>query len=217
LHCFCHGSGVSTLFTDVGFSTNDFSTCALTVIRVLAIFRSSADFTWDNIPIAAYYVFEPVGGLLCINIPFITRAILRKMKSESSYGSKNSHSYIKSTDPEQNRQRRQSRWLRGIDSIQLTNMSSRRQSMIGGVDVQQRPWIPITKSSSHIDPTPPTATALNEVVISKPEESFHWDEVLVGDGSRKTNTRSNHDRIPVEEAIAFNRTKPLPPETHDRD
>jgi hypothetical protein len=216
LHCFCHGSGVSALSADVGFRINCFSTCALTIIRVLAIFRSSADFTWDNIPIAAYYVFEPVGGLLCINIPFITRAILRKMRSGSSYGSKNSRSYVKSIDPEQNRQQRQSRWLRGIDNIQLTNMSSRRQSMIGGVDVQQRPWIPITKSSSNIDRTPPAATGLNEVVISKPEESFHWDEVLVGDGSRKTKMRSNHDRSPAEEAIAFNRTKPLPPETHDR-
>ena len=189
----------------------------LTVLRVLAIFHGSADFTWGNIPTAAYYVFEPVGGLLCINIPFIARAIRKSIKAkETNLESECSLPYEESADRERKRQRRQSRWLRGIDSIQLTGMSSRRRSMIGGVDVQQRPWIPITPNSSQLDLTPPNATGINEVVISKPEGSFYWDEILVGSRSTKSDLRSNHNRILVEEAVAINRTKSLPPESDNR-
>lgn len=190
----------------------------LTILRVLAIFHGSADFTWGNIPTAAYYVFEPVGGLLCINTPFIARAIRKKIKAkETNSGSGRSLPYEQSADRERKRQRRQSHWLRGIDSIQLTGISSRRRSMIGGVDVQQRPWIPITPNSSQFDLTPPNATGLNEVVISKPEGSFYWDEILVGSRNTKSDPPSNHNRILVEEAVAINRTKSLPPESDNRD
>jgi hypothetical protein len=134
----------------------------LTILRVLAIFDGSADFTWGNIPIAAYYVFEPVGGLLCINIPFIARAIRIKIKTkETNSGPERSLPYEKSAGREKKRQRRNSRWLRGIDSIQLTGMSSHRRSMVGGVDVQQRPWIPITPNSSQPNLAPLNTTAID--------------------------------------------------------
>lgn len=207
-----------SLSSDVGYHTNLCSTCVLTILRVLAIFHESADFTWGNIPIAAYYVFEPVGGLFCINIPFIARAIRKKMKAKKiNSGPERSLPYNKSVDSEKKRQRRQSHWLRGIDSIQLTGMSSRRRSMVGGVDVQQRPWIPITPNSSQFDLTPPNATGVNEVVISTPESSFYWDEILVGSRSTNSDQRSKHNSIPLEEAVVINRTRSLSPEPENRD
>lgn len=182
------------------------ATCALTILRIIASFNTSADFTWDTVSTAAYYVFEPVGGLLCINIPFIARAIRRKMKA------KKNRSRLDGSSPpddrpeqEQKRIRRHSGWLRGIDSIQLTGMSSKRRSMTVGVDVKQRPWIPITPTSSHFDLIPSNAKGFDEVLVDKPEAPIYWDEALVGVGSENPNVQSNKFRILVEKGVTIER------------
>jgi|TARA_R110002003_G_scaffold214_17_gene16127 hypothetical protein len=42
--------------------------------------RGSADFTWYYVPLGAYSVFEPLGGILCTNLPIIWH-MLRKRRA----------------------------------------------------------------------------------------------------------------------------------------
>ena len=156
----------------------DFSTCVLTVLRVLAIFHGTADFTWSNVPVAAYYVYEPVGGLLCINIPFIARAIHRKVKAhQTGDASDSSLPYDKPPQPEQ--LRRHSRWLHGIDSIHLTGMSSPTRSRAHDLDAEQRPWAPITAlttttMSSTIDLPPQNLNQASQDEVHRHGSSFDF-------------------------------------------
>jgi hypothetical protein len=40
--------------------------------------RSSPDFTWYYVPLGAYSVFEPLGGILCTNLPIIWHMIRKR-------------------------------------------------------------------------------------------------------------------------------------------
>ena len=48
------------------------ATCVVSSIRLTIILgRGSPDFTWYYVPLGAYSVFEPLGGILCTNLPII--------------------------------------------------------------------------------------------------------------------------------------------------
>ncbi|KAL5121491.1 hypothetical protein ACEQ8H_000563 [Pleosporales sp. CAS-2024a] len=48
------------------------ATCVVSSIRLTIILRrGSPDFTWYYVPLGAYSVFEPLGGILCTNLPIV--------------------------------------------------------------------------------------------------------------------------------------------------
>lgn len=70
---------ILTLIFCVGLAT-----CVVSSIRLTIILgRGSPDFTWYYVPLGAYSVFEPLGGILCTNLPIIWH-MLRKRKAEIS-------------------------------------------------------------------------------------------------------------------------------------
>ncbi|KAF2826272.1 hypothetical protein CC86DRAFT_27460 [Ophiobolus disseminans] len=57
------------------------ATCVVSSIRLTVVLgRGSADFTWYYVPLGAYSVFEPLGGILCTNLPIIWH-MLRKRRA----------------------------------------------------------------------------------------------------------------------------------------
>ncbi|KAF2729275.1 hypothetical protein EJ04DRAFT_580751 [Polyplosphaeria fusca] len=160
-----------------GIFSLGFATCVVTILRTVRIFRiQSADFTWDNVPLSAYYVFEPVGGLLCINIPLVARAVRRKWKGHQESNPSNQSRPSDGPSETAPRQRRGSRWLRGIDSIQLSGMSSMRRSTVDN-NLEGGRWRQLPRTSEQdpelADPSTPT---LVETVLRKPQTSFYWDD-----------------------------------------
>jgi hypothetical protein len=56
-------------------------TCVVSSIRLTVVLgRGSPDFTWYYVPLGAYSVFEPLGGILCTNIPIVWH-MLRKHRA----------------------------------------------------------------------------------------------------------------------------------------
>ena len=61
--------------------TSQCRTCVVSSIRLTVVLgRGSADFTWYYVPLGAYSVFEPLGGILCTNLPIIWH-MLRKRRA----------------------------------------------------------------------------------------------------------------------------------------
>lgn len=57
------------------------ATCVVSSIRLTVVLgRGSPDFTWYYVPLGAYSVFEPLGGILCTNLPIIWH-MLRKYRA----------------------------------------------------------------------------------------------------------------------------------------
>jgi len=55
------------------------ATCVISSIRLTIILgRSNPDFTWYYVPLGAYSVFEPLGGVLCTNLPIIWHMIRKR-------------------------------------------------------------------------------------------------------------------------------------------
>lgn len=52
------------------------ATCVISSIRLTIILgRRNPDFTWFYVPLAAYSILEPLGGILCTNLPIICHMI----------------------------------------------------------------------------------------------------------------------------------------------
>ncbi|KAF2271924.1 uncharacterized protein EI97DRAFT_240135 [Westerdykella ornata] len=48
------------------------ATCVVSAIRLTVVFgHGDPDFTWYYVPLGAYSAFEPLGGILCTNLPII--------------------------------------------------------------------------------------------------------------------------------------------------
>ncbi|KZM28822.1 uncharacterized protein EKO05_0008569 [Ascochyta rabiei] len=57
------------------------ATCVVSSLRLTVILgHNNPDFTWYYVPLGAYSVFEPLGGILCTNLPIIWH-MMRKRKS----------------------------------------------------------------------------------------------------------------------------------------
>jgi hypothetical protein len=64
-----------------GTNSTQYRTCIVSSIRLTVVLgRGSPDFTWYYVPLGAYSVFEPLGGILCTNIPIIWH-MLRKRRA----------------------------------------------------------------------------------------------------------------------------------------
>ncbi|KAF2119214.1 hypothetical protein BDV96DRAFT_642252 [Lophiotrema nucula] len=150
------------------------ATCVVTILRMSRIFKiQSTDFTWENVPISAFYVFEPVGGLLCINIPFVARAIRRRMKGAEASATSGPSTDNRPAQSSQRRKRRGSRWLIGIDSIRLTGLSSHRRSVVEADRIDARPWVQLPATSLSKERMAEDETVQ---VVRGPELSFYWEE-----------------------------------------
>ncbi|KAI8943493.1 hypothetical protein NX059_001495 [Plenodomus lindquistii] len=68
-------------------------TCVVSSIRLTIILgRSSPDFTWYYVPLGAYSVFEPLGGILATNLPIIWHMFRKRNAHLQGISAVKSHS-----------------------------------------------------------------------------------------------------------------------------
>ncbi|KAF2866253.1 hypothetical protein BDV95DRAFT_611718 [Massariosphaeria phaeospora] len=121
---------------------------------IAALTMRDPDVTWRNGTIMLLYVFEPVGVLICINLPLIVR-LLKTLKGPS----KTVVSYEARAAQRESRNKKPNGWLRGIDSIRLTGLST-RMSTHGAERLPD--------SSHSIAPTSPSASIVG---LTEPHKS----------------------------------------------
>ncbi|GCB17918.1 hypothetical protein AAWM_00803 [Aspergillus awamori] len=82
--------GLSLLFS-VGLATCAISAARLTVV----VTQGSSDYTWAGVPLGILSAWEPLGGILCANLPIIYKslaAVLRSIKGTlRTHGSRSAH------------------------------------------------------------------------------------------------------------------------------
>ncbi|KAJ5103607.1 integral membrane PTH11-like protein [Penicillium argentinense] len=73
--------GLSFLF-GVGLAT-----CAISAARLsVVVSQGSPDFTWAGVPLGVLSAFEPLGGILCANLPVLYRYFAKAFKTIKSAG-----------------------------------------------------------------------------------------------------------------------------------
>lgn len=116
------------------------ATCVVSSIRLTIILgRGSPDFTWYYVPLGAYSVFEPLGGILCTNLPIIwhmfrkRRAYLQGLSAIKSPANSNTTPTIGS---------RRSRFAirLGITSHDPTQSDSGNRTMLDNAAVVSNDW-----------------------------------------------------------------------------
>ncbi|KAF2031631.1 hypothetical protein EK21DRAFT_99576 [Setomelanomma holmii] len=89
------------------------ATCVVSSIRLTVVLgRGSPDFTWYYVPLGAYSVFEPLGGILCTNLPIIWHMLRKRRALNRDHdGFMKTH---QSSTPTTGSDSRRSRIMRGL-------------------------------------------------------------------------------------------------------
>lgn len=108
-----------------------YRTCVVSSIRLTVVLgRGSADFTWYYVPLGAYSVFEPLGGILCTNLPIIWHMFRKHKAALSSNSGFKSHSNSNSTPTIDSRRARFAIRL-GITTHDRTQNESGNRTILG--------------------------------------------------------------------------------------
>ncbi|CAO2648599.1 Nn.00g078660.m01.CDS01 [Neocucurbitaria sp. VM-36] len=111
------------------------ATCVVSSIRLTVVLgRGSADFTWYYVPLGAYSVFEPLGGILCTNLPIIWHMFRKRkaaMINASAFKTHNSNS-----TPTISSRRSRFAIALGITTRDRTQNDSGNRTMLGGDGAQ---------------------------------------------------------------------------------
>lgn len=147
------------------------STCVVSSIRLTVVLgHGNPDFTWYYVPLGAYSVFEPLGGILCTNLPIIWH-IFRKRNRKSSLptSSKRMSSSQTPTIGSSSRRSRLALAL-GLSTHDRTQNGSRLQTNVDNTGATRGAWDELN-SMDHIAPPDPkiwTTVETEEDVASTP-------------------------------------------------
>jgi len=113
------------------------ATCVISSIRLTVVLgRGSPDFTWYYVPLGAYSVYEPLGGILCTNLPIIWH-MLRKRNAMNKPGS---NGFIKTHNSNSTPTIGSSRRSRIIHMLGITTMNrSQHDSVVRTTDAGEGP------------------------------------------------------------------------------
>jgi hypothetical protein len=119
-------------------------TCVVSSIRLTVVLgRGNPDFTWYYVPLGAYSAFEPLGGILCTNLPIIWHMYRKHRKN---VGLLPGSSAFKSSDPSSNatigsRRTRIARSL-GLSNAEQTGTDSQARTIFGDEEEGQGGYNP---------------------------------------------------------------------------
>lgn len=105
------------------------ATCVVSAMRLTVVLgHGYADFTWSYVPLGAYSAFEPLGGLLCTNLPIIWH-MWRKRRADLPTAKR---SYGSSTASPASAQSKRSRFARslGLSTYEETRNDSQSRTII---------------------------------------------------------------------------------------
>lgn len=126
--------------------------------------HGSPNFTWYYVPLGAYSVFEPLGGILCTNLPIIWHMV-RKRRAEKlphyNSASKSTSSGGRPTIALSSRRSRLAIAL-GLTSNDRTQNGSRAQTSTHNMGALRAEWDEL-ESMEHIAPPDPKIWTTIEV------------------------------------------------------
>ncbi|OCK76235.1 hypothetical protein K432DRAFT_306780, partial [Lepidopterella palustris CBS 459.81] len=154
----------------VGIFSIGLATCVVSAIRVTVVTsHGSPDITWATVPLGAYSVFEPLGGILCTNLPIIWHMFRRARHAIlPSSGFKGGSTITQGAPTISSAPSRVSRFARRLGAGTLTS------SLRGGTVHDESPnrWLPLPPSSSQVELTREGADG-----IQRPQPAQFWNSI----------------------------------------
>lgn len=123
---------------------HSFRTCVVSSLRLTVVLgHGSANFTWYYVPLGAYSVFEPLGGILCTNLPIIWH-MMRKRRAARGLPHHNTASKVPSSEGHTptigSSRRSRLAFALGLTSHDRTSNNSQMQTMTDNAGPSQRDW-----------------------------------------------------------------------------
>jgi hypothetical protein len=148
--------------------------------------RSSPDFTWYYVPLGAYSVFEPLGGILCTNLPIIWH-MLRKRRAANRIDSGTTKTHTSNDTPTIGSGRRHSRLMLAL-GITTTNKSHNDSSARTITEGEGGPGADFHRLESleSQKPDPNIWTTVEKLNTDGTEPSSSNEEVQLKPGMKKT-------------------------------
>ncbi|PSN67789.1 hypothetical protein BS50DRAFT_348795 [Corynespora cassiicola Philippines] len=124
------------------------ATCVVSSMRLTVVFgHGDPDFTWYYVPLGAYSAFEPLGGILCTNLPIIWHMVRRRKPLLP--GSSAFKSHPSSTATPGSGSSRRSRFARSIGLSHLDNtVTDSRGRTVTGPEEENHAWMRIPTSTT---------------------------------------------------------------------
>lgn len=148
-------------------------TCIVSAIRLTVVLgHGDPDFTWSYVPLGAYSAFEPLGGILCTNLPIIWH-MWRKQRPLLP-GSSAFKSPPSSTATPGSGESRRSRFARsiGLTTHDTTGTDSQSRTILDNEEDENR-WMPVPPSAS----SDPNLSKESATVYSTPRPAQFWSKV----------------------------------------
>lgn len=109
-----------------------YRTCVVSSIRLTVVLgRGSADFTWYYVPLGAYSVFEPLGGILCTNLPIIWHMFRKRKGMVMNASAFKTHDSNSNSTPTVGSRRQRFAIALGITTRDRTQNDSGNRTMLG--------------------------------------------------------------------------------------
>ncbi|KAF2268887.1 hypothetical protein CC78DRAFT_330672 [Lojkania enalia] len=123
------------------------ATCIVSALRLRVVLgHVDPDFTWSTVPLGAYSVFEPLGGILCTNLPIIWH-MWRKRRPLLPGSSAFKSSHPSSTATPGSGQSRRSQFARriqnslGLSTLDQTGTDSQSRTILGNEEDGEAGWM----------------------------------------------------------------------------
>ncbi|KAF2633312.1 hypothetical protein BU25DRAFT_426887 [Macroventuria anomochaeta] len=148
------------------------ATCVVSSLRLTVVLgHGSPNFTWYYVPLGAYSVFEPLGGILCTNLPIIWHMMRKRKASLPHCNSASKTTSSGGHTPTIGSSSRRSRLAiaLGLTSHDRTQNGSRMQTNVDNADTAQGDWEQL-ESMEHIAQPDPKIWATIEVEEDGPSE-----------------------------------------------
>ncbi|KAJ4378917.1 hypothetical protein N0V86_005793 [Didymella sp. IMI 355093] len=131
------------------------ATCVISSLRLTVVLgHGNPDFTWYYVPLGAYSVFEPLGGILCTNLPIIWHMV-RKRGVLPHYNSTSKATSFGETPTIGSSSRRSRLAIAlGLTSHDRTQIGSRLQTSSRNMGASRAEWDEL-ESMEHIAPPDP--------------------------------------------------------------
>lgn len=169
---FLHWSCVSRSHASSRGNLTDLRTCVVSSLRLTVVLgHGNPDFTWYYVPLGAYSVFEPLGGILCTNLPIIWHMWRKRKGGLPQYNSASKPTFSDGHTPTIGSTSRRSRLAiaLGLTSHDRTQNGSRLQTNADIADTTRGAWDELD-SMDHIAPPDPKIWTTIEVEEDGPSE-----------------------------------------------
>jgi hypothetical protein len=165
-----------------------YSTCVVSSVRLTVVLgRGSADFTWYYVPLGAYSVFEPLGGILCTNLPIVWH-MLRKRSAANRRHEDFNKTHNSNSTPTISSGSRQSRLMHalGITTTDKSHNDSALRTAQDGTDGANTGDFHRLESLESQKPDPKIWTTVERLNSDGTRANGASEEVQLKPGMKKT-------------------------------